>query len=319
MSPNGFTEVVTLGISHSLAPNDEMVTLTATAPSGITVQYKPSSPVDLPGSTPLNVTLVVEAGATAALGNDSITIKGVSGTNSQSATFTVRVVQYRVVMEDNQFLPPTLNVTVGGTVYWQNLDGPLAGCAGPGGGSGNGDHNVVFTTLPGANSSTISQFQIYSYTFTTPGSYFYYSSLNTDESMNGTINVLAAAGGIGNVAAMPVFSNLKGSGPQMPSAVPIAGTESEPFGAVDEPSPVTADGSASSGTFVLSAHTPSLSSLVSDVGAVGLLGLIVSCAAMVMVALGKRSLTAISLGTRMSASSLWARGGATQPSPTSAT
>lgn len=317
VSPGGFTEVVTLGITHSLAPNNEEVTLTATAPAGITLQYTPSSPVQLPGGKPLNVTLVVEASSTAALGNDSVTVKGVSGTNSQSATFMLKVVQYRVVMEQDQFLPPTLNVTVGGTVYWQNLDGPAAGCAGGGESTGNGEHNIIFTTLSGANSSAISQFAIYSYTFTTPGSYFYYSTLNTEGPMNGTINVVAAAGGIGNVAAMPAFSNLNGGGPTVPAAVPITGLGSEPFGALDEPSPVVAGGSAASSAFVLGAHAPSISSLVSDAGAVGLLGLVVSCAAVVMVAFGKRSLTAISLGSRMRAYSHTARSGAIQPSTTS--
>ncbi len=311
VSPGSYTEVVVLGISHELAPNNELVTLTSTAPAGITVLFGPASPVTLPGSTALNVTLTVEASTSAALGNDSITVKGVSGANSQSATFNLRVVQYRVVMENSVFLPPTLNVTVGGTVYWQNLDGPASSC---GGATGPGTHSVVFTTIPGANSSTIGQFQVYSYTFTTPGSYFYYSSLNTGESMNGTINVLSASGGLGMTAAMPVFSNLKGSGPTVPAAAPIAGPGSGPIGALDEPSPVV-PGGAASGAFVLSSHAPSLSSLVSDAGAVGLLGLIVSCAAMVMVALGKRSLTAISLGPRMSASSPRSRSGATQPSP----
>jgi plastocyanin len=298
VSPGGFTEVATLGISHGLAANSEKVTLTATAPAGITVQYTPASPVVLPGSQSLNVTLIVEASSTAALGNDSITIKGVSGTDSQSATFNLRVVQYRVVMEQSQFLPQTLNVTVGGTVYWQNLDGPVSsGCAGEAS-SGNGQHNVVFTTLPAANSSAISQFQVYSYTFTTPGSYFYYSSLNTDQLMNGTINVLSAAGGIGDVPAIPAFSNLKGGDPSIPAAVPIASTGTEPPGTLDEPSPVM-----QGGPVALSSHAPSLTSLVSDAGAAGLLGLVLSCAAMVMVTLGKRTMTAIGIRSGMSIAS----------------
>jgi plastocyanin len=313
VSPGGFTEVVVLGISHSLAPNNELVTLTSTAPAGINVTYNPASPVTLPGSGPLNVTLIVEASSSAALGNGTVTIKGVSGANSQSATFNLRVVQYRVVMEQNQFLPPVLNVTVGSTVYWQNLDGPAGGCAAPGGSSGGGQHNVVFTTLSGANSSTLNQFAIYDYTFTTPGSYFYYSSLNTDESMNGTINVMAAAGGMGDAGTIPLFSNLKGSGPPVPAAAPIASSATEPLGALDEPS-LAAPGGSADGAFAFSAHAPSLSSIVSDAGAVGLLGLIVSCAAMAMIAFGKRSLTAINPKLRVSASLPGGRSGAIQTS-----
>jgi plastocyanin len=33
------------------------------------------------------------------------------------------------------------------------------------------------------------QFDVFSYTFTEPGSYFYYSSLDSDHLMNGTITV----------------------------------------------------------------------------------------------------------------------------------
>jgi plastocyanin len=308
---------VILSISHVLAENGEAVYLNATAPAGITVYFQPSSPALVPASTPLNVTMTLTASSAAAIGNDTITVKGVAGSYSQTATFTLKVVQYRVVMVHDAFSPVILNVTVGSTVYWQNLDGPAGGCGGSS--SGSGAHNVVFTTISGANSSTIQQFGIYTYTFTTPGSYFYYSSLNTDHSMNGTINVLAANGaGMGNAAAMPVFSYFKDGSPMVATAVPVTSTGSEPFGALDEPSPVVADAPASSGTFVLSAHTPSLSSLVSDAGAVGLLGLIISCAAMVMVALGKRSHTTITLGSRMHASLLRTRSGATQPSPSPA-
>jgi plastocyanin len=315
VSPGGYTEGVTLGISNTLQPNGENVILSSTSPAGINVTFSPTSPVALSGEKAVNVTLIITASSSLAPGNYTIGLKGVSGANSQSASFSVHVVQYRVVMTQDTFFPGVLNVTVGSTVYWQNFDGPAGGC---GASTGTGQHNVVFTTLQGANSSTLNQFQIYKYTFTTAGSYFYYSSLDTGELMNGTINVMTAAGGMGNMAAMPVFSNLQGSGPTVPAAVPITSTGSEPFGALDESSPVVAGGSASSGTFVLSAHTPSLSSLVSDAGAVGLLGLIVSCAAMVMVALGKRSLTAISLGSQMRASPLRTRSGATQPSPTPA-
>lgn len=204
----GETQIVVLSIQHQLAASGENVTLTSSAPAGINVTFLPASPVMVPAVASLNVTLFETASSTATLGNGTVTIKGVAGPNSQTTSFTLRVVQYRVVMIHNTFSPVVLNVTEGSTVYWQNLDGPAAGCGGQP--TGGGQHNVVFTTLQGANSPTVNQFGIYSYTFTTPGSYFYYSSIDTDKSMNGTINVLTTAGGLpATPSRLPDFSYFK--------------------------------------------------------------------------------------------------------------
>ena len=232
VNPGSYTQVVALGISHALQATNEPVTLNSTAPAGITVTFTPASPVQLQGSTAgLNVTLIITASSTAALGNDTIKIMGSAGSITQSSTFTLSVVQYRVVMAHSTFIPAVLNVTAGSTVYWQNTDGPAGGC---GGGTGTGLHSVVFTTIPGANSSTIKQYGIFSYTFTTPGSYFYYSSLDGDHSMNGTINVLAANGaGIGDVSTIPNFATFKGGEPTLiiappPAAIVAAAPPTEP-------------------------------------------------------------------------------------------
>jgi plastocyanin len=228
VTPGGYTEIVVLSITHGLAASGEAIALSSTSPTGINVTYAPASPVQVSGSsTGLNVSITLTASATAAIGNDTITIHGVSGSNSQTTTFTLRVVQYRVVMVQNTFSPAVLNVTAGTTVFWQNLDGPAVGCGGQS--TGGGQHNVVFTTLSGVNSSTIQQFGIYQYTFTTPGSYFYYSSLNTDHVMNGTINVLAAAGGgaggmvMGDHTTIPNFLSF---GPGRIATAPQATTNS---------------------------------------------------------------------------------------------
>ena len=181
--------------------------------------FAPSSPVQVPATSTLNVSLIVTASTTAQVGNDTITIHGSAGTNTQTTTFTLRVVEFRVIMVHSTFSPVVLNITAGSTVYWQNLDGPAAGCGGGGASSGNGAHNLVFTTLPAANSSTINQFGIYSYTFTTPGSYFYYSSIDTDHVMNGTIDVTGTSGAGAMTFTMPAFSYFKGgSAPAVPAA-----------------------------------------------------------------------------------------------------
>ena len=211
VSPGGYSYVVSLTISHAPGSGGEFVTLNSTSPTGISVQFSPSNPVALQSGADVNVTLDVIAASNATLGNDTIEVQGVAGAYSQSASFNLMVVQYSVIMSPSTyasasvFYPSVLNVTAGSTVYWQNLDGPASVC-GEAAGPGTGDHNVIFTTLPAANSPTLKQFQIFNYTFTTPGSYFYYSSLDTDHSMNGTINVLAPnGGGIGMVPRIPTF------------------------------------------------------------------------------------------------------------------
>lgn len=214
VSPGGYNYVVVLTISHSPGSGGEFVTLNSTSPAGITVQFSPSSPVALQSGANVNVTLDIIAASNATLGNETIGVRGTAGPYSQSASFSAMVVQYSVIMSPSTyasasvFYPSVLNVTVGSTVYWQNLDGPASVC-GEAAGPGTGEHNVVFTTLPAANSPTMMQFQIYNYTFTSPGSYFYYSSLDTDHSMNGTINVLTSDGGVGLVPRMPTFSYFK--------------------------------------------------------------------------------------------------------------
>lgn len=214
VSPDSYTYIVVLEIHHS-APANESVALNSTSPPGIKVGFSPPSPVALPASAGLNVTLDITAAENASLGNATIGVVATSGAYSRAANFTLAVVEYRIVMSPSSFLthslfyPFVLNVTVGSTVYWQNLDGPaIAGC-GPSGATGTGYHSVVFTTIPGANSSTMRQFEVYSYTFTTPGSYFYYSSVDTDHLMNGTINVLGPDGGIGMAARVPALSQFK--------------------------------------------------------------------------------------------------------------
>jgi plastocyanin len=258
VSPGSFTEIVVLSIGHGLAANPETVALNATAPSGITVSFSPSSKVQLqPSVVNLNVTLTISASNTAAVGNDTITVNGVSGTNSQSAAFTLRVVQNRVVILRAAFTPHVLNVTTGSTVYWQNLDGPIA-TACTGFNAGTGIHSVVFTTIPRANSSAINQFQIYSYTFTKPGSYFYYSSLDTDHSVNGTINVVAPGGAaMGGASIMPAFSYFKGGTPAMVTVVPVAAANP----ARQAPVPAAADGRSLGGPGSLRGYSPTLSAL----------------------------------------------------------
>ncbi len=280
-----------LTIYHALAVNSEPVTLSSTSPAGITVLFSPSSPVNLPADKNVNVTLNIIAGASVAPANDTISVQGVSGANTQTASFTLRIVQYRVVMVRSTFLPAKMNVTAGSTVYWQNIDGPAGGCGGAS--SGTGYHNVVFTTIPGANSSTIKQFGIYSYTFTTPGSYFYYSSLDADHSMNGTINVIAASGaGMGGAAKIPAFSYFKGA-----STAATTSTAAKPASSSTATSPAMAGGLALAGLLALSAGSSTSSGLGLAAGLMVLISFAILGAVFVMSARSKRNTTVLSVAS----------------------
>ncbi len=188
LAPGRFTEVVSITIIPSLAApqgSSEAISLNGTSVGGITVSFRPTSPVTLLSNSKLNVTFTLVASTSAQPGNYTMQVQGMSGANMQTVSFTVRVVQYLVFMMNGAFSPQKLNITTGSTVFWMDLDGPGSAC-GP---SGYGPHNVVFDTLPAADSPSMKLYSVYSYTFTTPGSYFYYSSLDTDHLMNGTITV----------------------------------------------------------------------------------------------------------------------------------
>jgi len=203
-------------------------------------------------------------------------------------------------MVHNTFSPSALTVVVGSTVYWQNLDGPVAAC-GAGGSTGNGAHSVVFTTLPGVNSSTIKQFGIFSHVFNTPGSYFYYSSLDTDHVMNGTINVVAANGGGGMMpVSMPAFSYFKvSSAPAAASASTTTTTTTvaaNPVYAAAATSPVAAGGLALASLAFLNAHSSVLSGLGFGAVLAVLLGVAALGLAVAMSATGRRKSTILGAG-----------------------
>jgi plastocyanin len=291
VSPGGYSQGVTLGISNALQANGENVTLTTTAPAGINVTYAPKSPVFLTGARAVNVTLTITASSTVTPGNYTVGIKGVSGANSQSASFNVDVVQNRVVLTQQKFFPTVLNVTVGSTVYWQNFDGPAGGC---GVSSGNYLHNVVFTTLQGANSSTLRQFQIFKHTFTTAGSFFYYSSLDSDHLMNGTINVLGPVGGGGMAVTMPAFSSFKdGRALEVPPGSIAATAATVPASGETAPAPAAARGLGFGDLAFPDAHSSPFSGLGLGAAVSVLLGLAALGAALAVSTTGKRDLTAV--------------------------
>jgi plastocyanin len=82
--------------------------------------------------------------------------------------------------QSNAFVPDNLSVKVGTTVYWINLDAPAGGDA--------EIHNVIFTSGATVTSPDMHQYDVYSYTFTAPGTYKYFCSYHPS-SMQATITV----------------------------------------------------------------------------------------------------------------------------------
>lgn len=166
------------------------------------------------------------------------------------------------------------------------------------GASTGGGHSVVFTTIQGANSSTINQFGIYSYTFNTPGSYFYYSSVDTDHLMNGTINVAAASGGAGMMpVSMPDFSYFKvSSAPAAASTSTTTTTTTAANPVYAATAPIAAGFLALTAMAFLNAHPSMITGLGFGAVLAVLLGVAALGLALAMSATGKRRVSIIGAG-----------------------
>ncbi len=182
--------VIPLPSSHELAgqPLDvgaELVVLIATVPSGLHLVYLGSNLlnrayVEVPVSSQKGVALNLVADKGVAPGDYTISIAGASGNYTTEFSFTVRVAQYLVIAYANAFSPANITVKVGSTVYWLNL-----------GGNGAPENyvDVVFNTIQVKSPSLDgNRYESFSYTFATPGTYSYSSSL-TASPMTGTITV----------------------------------------------------------------------------------------------------------------------------------
>ena len=102
-------------------------------------------------------------------------VVAVSGcTSNESKTDTI-------IIDNNTYVPPTLNVTVGTTVTWINH---------------NPDPQDVVSDARIFDSGILANGQKYSYTFNETGGYHYHSSINPN--MNGTILVLPANTSMGS-------------------------------------------------------------------------------------------------------------------------
>ncbi len=116
------------------------------------------------------VQVVIRASSSMAVGPYSVTVEEKSGSSTLNQTFTVVVVPSLVVMKNLAFVPQTVNVTKGTTVYWMNLDSEI-GCCDP------GYHNAVFSSL-NASSPILVRLATWHFTFETPGEFYYMCSIH---------------------------------------------------------------------------------------------------------------------------------------------
>jgi plastocyanin len=143
-------------------------TLTTYAPQGLT--FIPSSSF-LGAEETASITMILSASLTVATGTYQVIVGEQEGSSVRNQTFSVTVVPALVVMQNLKFVPQFLNVTTGTTVYWVNLDSTI-GCCDP------GYHNVAFHTGVNITSPTMKRLDTWTFTFQSPGDYYYSCSIH---------------------------------------------------------------------------------------------------------------------------------------------
>jgi len=149
-----------------------VVSFNGTASNGLTSQFSPGS-VKVNAGFPITTAVTVFASASATPGNYTLTVTGTSGSTSQPLSLAVRVVQHLVYLQKFTFIPGTLTVSSGSTVYFYNADPPHTWC----GGYDSGDKSIMFTSVISTTSPAIHTYSIWSITLTTPGSYSYVDAI----------------------------------------------------------------------------------------------------------------------------------------------
>ena len=157
----------------SVGPGDSTtppLNLTVSSPQGLSVELSESYVVSQQART--TIPLVIHASAQLAPGSYPVMLEEKGASSSLTQTFTIVVVPAFVVMKNLAFVPQSLDVAPGTTVYWMNLDSTI-GCCDP------GYHNVVFDGA-GMNVSSpiLTRLGTWSFTFESPGDYYYMCSIH---------------------------------------------------------------------------------------------------------------------------------------------
>ena len=181
LSPGGsfFYPSVSIAPASTTLTASENVSLNSTLPAGIALSFD-ANPAKISPGTTRSVQLTFNVGQSVTPGDYQVTVGAKSGSSSAVATFTVHVVQYLVLEQGNLFVPDTLTVKAGSTVYWINLDAPAGGDPEV--------HNVTFTSGITAQSATMAQYATFSQIFSTAGTNKYFCTFHPS-SMLGTVTV----------------------------------------------------------------------------------------------------------------------------------
>jgi len=168
IAPGQTQNYTVLTLSEPASKPAVAATLAAYAPQGLSLEISQSYVA--PQQTSL-IPVAIHASLALAPGPYQVTVEVREGSAVRNETFTVTVVPALVVMEHLSFVPQFLNVTKGTTVYWMNLDSTI-GCCDP------GYHNVAFRAGMNVTSPIMRRLDTWSYTFETPGQFFYYCSIH---------------------------------------------------------------------------------------------------------------------------------------------
>jgi plastocyanin len=181
LSPGGsyFYPSISIAPATTTLTSGESVSLNSTLPAGITLSFE-ANPVRISPGITRSVQMTFNVGQNVSPGDYQVTVGGKSGSSSAVATVTLHVVQYLVLEQGNLFVPDSLTVKAGSTVYWINLDAPAGGDPEV--------HNVSFTSGVTAQSPAMTQYATFSQTFSAAGTYKYYCTFHPS-SMLGTITV----------------------------------------------------------------------------------------------------------------------------------
>lgn len=152
-------------------------TLKAFAPEGLSFEI---SNKYVPPQETSRIPVVVHASSVLAPGPYRVTVEEREGSSVRNQTFTITVVPAFIVMEHLTFVPHTVNVAKGTTVYWLNLDSTV-GCCDP------GIHDVDFSSGMSIESPYLGTLDTWSFKFENTGDFYYICSIHPF--MTGEISV----------------------------------------------------------------------------------------------------------------------------------
>ena len=172
LSPGDSTNYLVLTINPS-ASGTENVSINGTISGGLGLSFEFNS-ITLAGGQPQMDQVFLGASTSQSVGNYTLSVTAAAGSEVQSATVPVRVVQHLVYLSYYTFNPTNITVPKGSTVYFFNTDAPHSWC----GESDSGDKTISFTSIVSTTSPVISSFSLWSITLAQSGTYSYMDTLH---------------------------------------------------------------------------------------------------------------------------------------------